>query len=193
MSRVSRVFLYRLELFQHHQCDEEQFSFREHIMLREISLAMSAGNRYLKREPRHLLLTDTGAGTARLTPPCTVTYSVPFSRSRPSASGRDQLLSGVRRREQDQGHSYKQDENDPHGYCPPYPLAPCRAHGRRATVQERYTVVLYRLQSLSSCVYEEAAIPNDSERGFFHFFSSGDSYRVERGSKGRQPIASRRI
>ena len=153
MSRVSRVFLYRLELFQHHQCDEEQFSFREHIMLREISLAMSAGNRYLKREPRHLLLTDTGAGTARLTPPCTVTYSVPFSRSRPSASGRDQLLSGVRRREQDQGHSYKQDENDPHGYCPPYPLAPCRAHGGRATVQERYTAIPYPLQSLSS--YDE--------------------------------------
>ena len=37
-------------------------------------LAILHGSGYLKREPRHLLVTDTGAGTARLTPPCTVAY-----------------------------------------------------------------------------------------------------------------------
>ena len=42
-------------------------------------------------------------------------------------------------------------------------------------------------------MYEEAATPNESEHGFFHFFSSGDSHRMERGSKGRQSIASRRV
>ena len=33
---------------------------------------------YLKREPRHLRLTDTGAGTARFAPPCTVATAVLF-------------------------------------------------------------------------------------------------------------------
>ena len=37
----------------------------------------------------------------------------------------------------------------------------------------------------------EAATPNESECGLFHFFSCGGSHRVKRGSKGRQPIASR--
>ena len=117
---------------------------------------------------------------------------IPF-RPRPTANGPGSLLSGVRRRQQDQGHSYKQDENDPHGYCPPYPLAPCRAHGGRATVQERYTAIPYSLQSLSLRISNEAATLNEPEHGFFHFFSSVDSHRMERGSKGRQPIASRRV
>ena len=44
-----------------------------------------------------------------------------------------------------------------------------------------------------STMSNEAATPNELERGLFHFFSSGDSHRMERGSKGRQPIASRRV
>ena len=44
----------------------------------QIPLANAAGRLYLKREPRHLLRTDTGAGTARFAPPCTVATAVLF-------------------------------------------------------------------------------------------------------------------
>ena len=44
----------------------------------QIPLANVAGRLYLKREPRHLLRTDTGAGTARFAPPCTVADAVLF-------------------------------------------------------------------------------------------------------------------
>jgi len=60
-------------------------------------------------------------------------------------------------------------------------------------VQERYTAIPYSLQSLSLRISNEAATLNEPEHGFFHFFSSVDSHRMERGSKGRQPIASRRV
>ena len=60
-------------------------------------------------------------------------------------------------------------------------------------MQERYTAIPYSPQSLSLRISNEAATPNEPERGLFHFFSSGESHRMERGSKGRQPIASRRV
>ena len=44
-------------------------------------------------------------------------------------------------------------------------------------------------------MYEEAATPNEPERGLFHFFSSGDSYRMdgfEGASAHRQPQGSTR-
>ena len=36
-------------------------------------------------------------------------------------------------------------------------------------------------------MYEEAATPNEPERGFFHFFSSGDSHRMDGGRRGVSP------
>ena len=36
-------------------------------------------------------------------------------------------------------------------------------------------------------MYEEAATPNEPERGFFHFFSSGDSYRMDGVRRGVSP------
>ena len=51
-----------------------------------------------------------------------------------------------------------------------YPLAPCRAHGGRATVQERYTAIPYSLQSLSLRIINEAATPNESSAAFFISF-----------------------
>mgnify|MGYP003319524834 CR=1 FL=1 len=96
--------------------------------------------------------------------------------------GRGQLLHGVMRRQQDEGHSYKQDENDPHGYCPPYPLAPCRAHGGRATVQERYTAIPIPCNLFSYAISNEAATPNEPERSlFFSVVIRIAWYRVRRG------------
>jgi len=54
-------------------------------------------------------------------------------------------------------------------------------------VQERYTAILYSLQSLSLRIINEAATPNESERGFFHFFSSGDSHRMDGVRRGVSP------
>ena len=68
-----------------------------------------------------------------------------------------------------------------------YPLAPCRAHGGRATVQGRYTAILYPLQSLSLRISNEAATPNELERGLLHFFSSGDSHRMDGVRRGVSP------
>ena len=36
-------------------------------------------------------------------------------------------------------------------------------------------------------MYEEVATPNESERGFFHFFSSGDSHRMDGVRRGVSP------
>ena len=51
MSRVSRVFPYRLEVFHHYRHDEDYDFFLGGSVsaLREIPLAMSAGTRYLKK------------------------------------------------------------------------------------------------------------------------------------------------
>ena len=64
MSRASRAFSYKLEVFRRHEYGGRGLWVSISVP-REIPLAKSAENRYLKREPRHLLLTDTGAGTAR--------------------------------------------------------------------------------------------------------------------------------
>ena len=87
----------------------------------------------------------------------------------------------------------EQDASDPHGYCPPYPLAPCRAHGGRATVQERYTAILYPLQSLSSCDVRRGRYSQRTGARPFSFLLFWRFVSHGRGSKGRQPIASRRV
>ena len=52
----------------------------------------------------------------------------------------------------DEGQGDKQDKNSLHGVHPPYPLAPCRAHGGRATVQACYSWNLVSSQSFSPCL-----------------------------------------
>ena len=60
---------------------------------------------YIKREPRLLRLTETGAGTARFAPPCTATVTGQlFYDPDPPRMGRGQLLSSGGRQQQDKGH-----------------------------------------------------------------------------------------
>lgn len=75
---------------------------------------------YGKREPRPLQRTGNGVGTARFAPPCHgCQMKVIVYDPDPSHPGRGQLLSGVRRQQQDKGQSDKQGENKPaHGYTP---------------------------------------------------------------------------
>ena len=66
---------------------------------------------YIKREPRLLLLTETGAGTAQFAPPISHGYQC-FNRFRPRISSlliRGQPLYGVRRQKQDE---YQREERD---------------------------------------------------------------------------------
>ena len=73
LNEIFNSFFTFLNSLQHHG---------QKVILKSVSymfgLAIRHGSSYLKREPRHLLLTDTGAGTARLTPPCTVADSRRF-------------------------------------------------------------------------------------------------------------------
>ena len=54
-------------------------------------------------------------------------------------------------------------------------------------MQERYTAIPYSLQSLSLRIINEAANPNEPGRGFFHFFSSGSSHRMDGVRRGVSP------
>ena len=56
--------------------------------------------------------------------------------------GRGQLLSDVRRQQQDKGHCDKQDENKSlHGCTLLSPFAPCRRSGQRVAAQKMYTLI----------------------------------------------------
>ena len=90
-------------------------------------IAKACESGYRKREPRFLLVTETGAGTARFAPPCTATKQKLRFTTRPNFTGPGQLLHGVGRQQEDKGHSDKQDENtSPHGGTLLFPFAPCR-------------------------------------------------------------------
>ena len=105
------------------------------------ALAKPGKNAYTKREPRFLRQTETGAGTARFAPPCTATVTGLYFTTRPILTGPGQLLHGVRRQEEDKGHSDKQDENtSPHGGTLLFPFAPCRRFGLE---DSRARMILY--------------------------------------------------
>ena len=105
------------------------------------ALAKPGKNAYTKREPRFLRQTETGAGTARFAPPCTATVTGLYFTTRPILTGPGQLLHGVRRQEEDKGHSDKQDENtSPHGGALLFPFAPCRRSGLEGS---RARMILY--------------------------------------------------
>ena len=56
--------------------------------------------------------------------------------------GRGQLLSDVRRQQQDKGHCDKQDENKSlHGCTLLSPFAPCRRSGQRVAAQKMHTLI----------------------------------------------------
>ena len=82
-------------------------------------LAKHRKGAYKKGERRFLLVTGSDAGMARVRPPkCTTAICrFTFFDPDPSLLGRGQLLLvGVGRRQQDKGHSDKQDETtSPHG------------------------------------------------------------------------------
>lgn len=69
---------------------------------------------YVNREPRLLRLTETGAGTALLAPPCTVTEVVFFHRLRISGADTEPFLFylEVAIAPQKQGEEYQQHHND---------------------------------------------------------------------------------
>ena len=72
--------------------------------------------------------------------------------------GRGQLLSGVRRQQQDKGHGNKQDENtSPHGGTLLSPFAPCRRSGQRVAVPAPYIQISHTPQRFSgvACAYPE--------------------------------------
>ena len=72
---------------------------------------------YTKKEPRLLLVTETGAGAARYSAPARLPREqCLFHNPGPTAMGRGSLLHVVRRREQYQSQCGKQGENKPpHG------------------------------------------------------------------------------
>lgn len=104
MSRVSRVFPYRLEVFHHYRHDEDYDFFLgggSVSALREIPLAMSAGNRYLKKgTPASAANRHRGWHSAMSAPVHGCLAGILF-RPRPTANGPGSLLSGVGRQEQD--------------------------------------------------------------------------------------------
>ena len=71
----------------------------------------------------------------------------------PSLVGRGQLLSGVRRQQQDKGQSDKQDENtSPHGDTLLSPFAPCRRLGQRVAAPVVYIRIFRTSQRFSGTV-----------------------------------------
>ena len=123
----------------HRTCRRTSYSLRGHDGTRDLARITLRSS--LESESRFLPGTETGAGTARFAPPCTATVTGLYFTTRPILTGPGQLLHGVRRQEEDKGHSDKQDENtSPHGGTLLFPFAPCRRSGLEGS---RTRMILY--------------------------------------------------
>ena len=116
----------------------------------QIPLANAAGRPYLKKEPRHLLRTDTGVGTARFAPPCTVATAVLFFDPDPSHWAGVNCYSALDAENRTKATAISRMKTVRMADALLFPLAPCQAHGRRATVHACYSVLFVRPQGFSS-------------------------------------------